>query len=564
MRISEDYTFTGTFFSPFTNYATFPLSVGGGLKHIFAQYRSVTGQTNAPIEVDVTYITAGPVISAFNLTEGETLNRPLTVTGSATAPLGMLDMEFYVDGVLQGTNAGGSFSQYFDVRTFGNAIHQVELVARDTAGNIATLENNVVVFLTPPVAPVITQPAADFGTNNNTLTISGTAEPAISIQLTDNGQVLGVTNTDATGHFTFPNATLMEGVNALLAVASDAIGITPSAARHVTVETISPAALVLSTPVYFPATGLKLAWQFQATGKQATTFQLFWSPTAFTSTNQATGRSIVLTTMSDSVQGLTNGTYYFGVIGYDAVGNPNPLSPLVSTVYDATPPALSIAYNLPPPVGVGPLGIVLTSSKNLAATPSLTIQPFGAASPILLSLTNVALNTWQSSLNVPAGLPFGAASFLATAQDLMGNVFNGAPSGVLLVINTIPPAGRITTTPLGPIQTTNNNVNVTVSLALSEQAALGTMPTLSFTPPVGTNVSVTLGGIGSNWSGTLPLASAMGSGFGRFAMSAQDSAGNIGTNILSGAQLELYNTGLPSPPAAPTNLVATSLPGGQV
>jgi hypothetical protein len=90
------------------------------------------------------------------------------------------------------------------------------------------------------------------------------------------------------------------------------------------------------------------------------------------------------------------------------------------------------------------------------------------------------------------------------------------------------------------------------------------MPTLSFTPPVGTNVSVTLGGIGSNWSGTLPLASAMGSGFGRFAMSAQDSAGNIGTNILSGAQLELYNTGLPSPPAAPTNLVATSLPGGQV
>jgi hypothetical protein len=123
MRISEDYTFTGTFFSPFTNYTTFPLSVGGGLKHIFAQYRSVTGQTNTPVEIDVNYITAGPVISAFDLGEGETLNRPLIVTGSATAALGMLDLEFYVDGVLQGMNAGGSFSQYFDVRTLGNAIH---------------------------------------------------------------------------------------------------------------------------------------------------------------------------------------------------------------------------------------------------------------------------------------------------------------------------------------------------------------------------------------------------------------------------------------------------------
>ena len=564
MRVSEDYTFTGSFFSPFTNSITFPLSAGGGLKHVFAQFRSVTGQTNTPVELDVTYITAGPVISAFNLGEGETLNRPLIITGSATAALGMLDLEFYVDGVLQGTNAGGSFSQYFDVRTLGNAIHQVELLARDTAGNIATIENNVVVLVTPPVAPVITQPVADFGTNNNRLTISGTAEPAIAIQLTDNGQVLASTNADANGNFTFSNAPLAEGVNALLAVASDSIGITPSAARHVTVETIPPAALVLGTPVYSPATGLTLTWHFQATGKPATTFQLFWGPTAFSATNQATGRSLVLSTMSDSVQGLANGTYYFGVIGYDAVGNPSPLSALVSAVYDATPPALGFAYNLPPPVGAGPLGIVLTSSKNLAATPSLTIQPFGAVSPVLLSLTNVALNTWQSSLNVPAGLPLGTAAVLATAQDQAGNVFSGAPSGVPLVINTTPPVGRITTTPPGPIQTTNISVNVPISLALSEQVALGTTPTLSFTPPVGTQLAVTLGGLGSNWSGTLPLTSAMGSGFGRFTLSAQDSAGNIGTNILSGAQLELYNTALPSPPAAPTNLMATSLPSGQV
>ena len=67
---------------------TFPLSAGGGLKHIFAQFRSVTGETNSPLELDVNYITAGPVIQYFSLSDGQTLNRPLTVTGSATRDAG--------------------------------------------------------------------------------------------------------------------------------------------------------------------------------------------------------------------------------------------------------------------------------------------------------------------------------------------------------------------------------------------------------------------------------------------------------------------------------------------
>ena len=93
MRLSEDFSFTGVFFSPFTNYTLFPLSPGGGVKHIFAQFRSVTGQTNTPVELVVNYITTGPTIQSFSLANGQTLNRPLTVTGSATATLGMQDIE---------------------------------------------------------------------------------------------------------------------------------------------------------------------------------------------------------------------------------------------------------------------------------------------------------------------------------------------------------------------------------------------------------------------------------------------------------------------------------------
>ena len=250
-------------------------------------------------------------------------------------------------------------------------------------------------------------------------------------------------------------------------------------------------------------------------------------------------------------------------MGFDAAGNPSPLSALVSALYDPTPPALNIAYNAPSPVGVGPVGITLTSSKALAATPSLTFRPSGAASPVLLSLTNVALNTYQTAFVIASTTPSGTVSVLATAQDQAGNTFNGAPAGAPLTVDTTPPAGTIATVPAGPVQTTGNT-SVAVGVILTKPAASGTTPALAFTPPAGSTVPVTLAGTGANWSGALALTPGMGSGFGQFVLSAQDSVGNVGTNIIAGGRLELYNTALPSPPAAPTNLMATSLPGGSI
>jgi hypothetical protein len=564
MRLSENELFTGVFFAPYTNFDTFALSPNGGLQRIFVQFSSVTGSTNTPIEVDVNYLTGGPAIQSFSLMNGQTLNRPLTVTGSATAVLGMRDIEFYVDGVGIATNAGGSFNYYFDIRSLANGPHQAELLARDTSGNVSALQNNVIVALTPPPAPVITSPPSNLLTNVDAVTISGTAEPNINIQIADNGQVLALTNSGAAGSFTITNADLMEGANSIVAIASDNIGITPSAAVQVTVETIPPAVSVMNPPVYQPGYGLNVSWEPSVTGKQPTTYELFWSTSPFTATNQATGHTIMLSTAYDTLQGLANGTYYFGVVGFDAVGNPSPLSELVSTLYNATPPALSLVYSPPStPTGPGPLTIVLTSGTALSGTPSLTIQPAGAASPTLMSLTNVAVNTWQTAFSVTPATQSGTVNFKASAQDMQGNLFQGAPSGPPLVIDTVAPTGTIATQPVGPVQTINPT-NVTVNLTLSESVSNGTTPTLSYQAPLGASVMIALSGAGSNWNGTLPLTSAMGTGYGQFTMSAIDSLGNVGATITNGAQLEIYNTALPQPPAGPLNLVAKSLAGGYV
>jgi len=560
MRLSEDSTFTGVFFSPFTNQTAFPLSAGGGLKTVFAQFRSVTGQTNPPVSITVNYITAGPTISAFNLTEGQTLNRPVVVTGSAYAPLGMADMEFYVDGVGQGTNVGGSFSQWFDVRNFSSAIHRVELVARDAVGNFSTLDHNVVILPTPPTAPVITQPAADLATNGTTISISGTAEPLVALRLVRSGTILVTTNAAANGTFSFPNVALVEGANPFTVVAYDALGSGVSATRNVSRDTVPPTALVFDTPTYTPGLGLRLTWHYPSTGKHATTFQVFWSTGLITNVSQAIGQSLPRLTMIYTVQGLPTGNYYFYVVGYDDTGNVSPLSNPLPYYFDAVPPAFGISFDKASPVGVGLVQVTLTSSKPLMVLPTLTVQPAGNP-PSLLPVTNAALNTYQGVVNVTPFLPSGAAQFAVSGQDLAGNTFNG-PVGAL-TIDTTPPSGDITTVPGAPVQTTNSPI-VAVNLQLSEAAKPGTTPTVNFNPPIGAGVPVALTGAGTSWHGTVQLTPAMGSGLGHFTLTANDALDNVGHNLTSGSTLEIYNTALPSPPGKPVAFLASSLSGGRV
>ncbi|MHB8519117.1 MAG: FG-GAP-like repeat-containing protein [Limisphaerales bacterium] len=562
MRLSEDSTFTAVFFTPFTNNTPFQLSNGGGQKSIFAQFRSVTGQTSPPVSIAVTYITAGPAIASFNLDEGQVLARPLVVTGSATAPLGMASMEFYVDGIGQGTNAGGSFSQWFDVRNFSSAVHRVELIARDTSGSFSTVDHNVIIAQTPPSAPQITVPFADLVVRTNGLLVRGTAEPFVGVRLLTDAAVLGLTSADASGNFSFTNVSLVEGANNLVAAAFDANGSAASSARSVVLETVPPAQLVMEPPSYSQSQGLYLAWHFPAAGKRATSFQVFWGTNAFTNVNQAVGQSQIQSGMTLYLQLPAPGTYYFSVVGYDDAGNVSPLSALISYYYDPFPPSFSIAFNKSPPVGVGPIQITLSASKALAGTPSLILLAQDGT-PVNVPVTNVAFNAYLGLLNVTPFTPSGVVRFTVSAQDVAGNVFNGAPSGPTLTVDVDPPFGVISTLPTAPIQVTNTT-NVAVSLVFNKPAQPGAAPQLTFNPPVGSPVQLALSGADTNWNASLTLLPSMGSGNGTFSLTVTDALANVGHLITSGRALEIYNTALPTPPGQPIHFEAVSLAGGRV
>ncbi|HTI72392.1 MAG TPA: fibronectin type III domain-containing protein [Candidatus Limnocylindria bacterium] len=562
MRVSEDSTFAGVFFTPFSNSLAFALSDGGGHKSIYAQFRSVTGATNPPVAVAVEYVTQGPTITAYSLEEGDSLTRPLRVTGTSTAPLGIIGMSLNVDGTQVATNAAGSFSTWLDIRGYTAGIHRVELVARDNGGAIARSGVNVTISPNPPSAPVIVVPIDHKVVNTPTIVVSGTAEPFLGVRIVRASVVLATGTADAAGNWSFPAVPLADGNNALAAVAFDTLGSASSPVITVSLNTGPPVAVVQDLPFYNPTDGLSLSWHYPTNGTAANRFRVFWNQAPFSSTNGVVGSSPVLTGLTYKLPTIPAGFYYFAVVGYDEAGNASALSNLQPFAYDPFPPAFAIGFDKASPVGVGPVHITLTASKALSAPPSLTLK-WPSTAPVALSVVNTSLNTYEATLNVTPFTASGLIDFTVSAQDLLGNVFQGAPTGVPMVVDVVLPTGRIATSPLSPIQTTNST-NVSVSLTLSKPAKAGTVPQLTFAPPTGSVVPLTVTGAGTNWSTTLPLTPAMGSGFGAFALTVSDQLDNVGQVITTGGFLEIYNTAKPSAPAAPTIFEVASVPGGGI
>ena len=114
---------------------------------------------------------------------------------------------------------------------------------------------------TAPVAPSITSFTTDSGTvgdgitNDNTLTLTGTAEANATVKVYDGATLLGSAVANGSGAWTYTTAALANGAHSLTATASDAAGNTSaaSAALSVTIDTTAPVAPSITS--FSPDTG---------------------------------------------------------------------------------------------------------------------------------------------------------------------------------------------------------------------------------------------------------------------------------------------------------------------
>ena len=110
------------------------------------------------------------------------------------------------------------------------ARHSLTATATDAAGNtgVASTALAVTIDTTAPVAPTIASFSTDSGvsgdgiTNDNTLTLTGTAEANSTVKVYDGATLLGTVTANGSGAWCYTTAALTNGGHNLTATATDA------------------------------------------------------------------------------------------------------------------------------------------------------------------------------------------------------------------------------------------------------------------------------------------------------------------------------------------------------
>jgi Ca2+-binding RTX toxin-like protein len=221
---------------------------------------------------DATYTLADtivptPTITSFStdsgtVGDGLTNDSTLTLTGTATANS---TVKVYDGATLLGsTTASAAGAWSFTTAALVDGGHSLTATAIDAAGNTsdtgapgsaraADAALSVTIDTAAPDAPEIGAFSTDSGsdnlTNDNTLTLTGSAAANCIVKVYDGVTLIGSTTASADGAWSLTTAALADGGHSLTATATDAAGnaSAASAALSVTIDTAPPAAPAIAT-----------------------------------------------------------------------------------------------------------------------------------------------------------------------------------------------------------------------------------------------------------------------------------------------------------------------------
>jgi len=571
-----------------------------GLTNNVTYYFAVTtvnifnGERKAVSTVSATPMpdTLGPELSDIKLNgalllNGSVLNNPGAFTLNASDPAGVSRVEFRFDGSLTCTDTNGAdlYSCFWNIMPVADGNHALTIIAYDTLGNNTILNYNLVVALSPPSAPSITQPVNGSIVNTPNITVSGTADKYTEIILYDNNVQKGnPAAVNANGNFSL-SLTLTEGENRLQAEAVNRAGSGPRSGEVlVTLDTTLP-----QSPANLSAQSkaggiIRLSW-YKPTEGSIKGYNLYRGTTVFIFSNEATkvNTNVINGTSYDDLT-PQDGTYYYRVSTVDTANNESDLSNSASAISDRMlPRALSIQYmptgQYDPQTGrmaPGLVNILLTLSEPLQTTPFLSITP-QAGLPVSIELTKNSDLQYAGSFVISDTTPTGTAYAVFSGRDIVGNRGTDIDSGNTIQIDTTGPSViSIAIQPEEPVlNDINNPVTMTATIGINEAVKSGEVPALSYilsgagrietgVPPL-TQVTAQAGHV-QTWRGAFTLPSDAGLPDAetlRFIYSGRDDLDNVSVSILAENQFQIYQGQLP-PLQAPTGLTGQSLPGGRI
>ena len=232
--------------------------------------------------------TGGPVISLFNLINGQIITTPMTLEIAAADAESALQMiELYIDGERVAANGLSPFNYFWNIVDASDGNHTVKVIASDSLGNLSEESRSVIVSLSSPATPSITSHTIESTAPTTHVALSGTAPLFTTVTLKVNGAVVGQTAATQNGTFSFTGIAMVEGRNVLTVKASHRGGDSPYSANYpVVVDTGAPPAPVNLSATAQAGGRIQLSWQNGA-GEIPSGYNVYTAPQAFTSVSQA-------------------------------------------------------------------------------------------------------------------------------------------------------------------------------------------------------------------------------------------------------------------------------------
>ena len=373
-----------------------------------------------------------------------TNDNTLTLTGTAEANA---TVKVYDGATLLGSAvANGSGAWSYTTAALANGAHSLTATATDAAGNTgaASAALGVTIDTTAPVAPSIASFSTDSGTvgdgitNDNTLTLTGTAEANATVKVFDGATLLGSAVANGSGAWSYTTAALANGAHSLTATATDAAGNTgaASAALSVTIDTTAPVAPSItsfSTDSGTVGDGITNDNTLTLTGtaEANATVKVFDGATLLGSA-VANGSGA----WSYTTAALANGAHSLTATATDAAGNTGAASAALSVTIDTTAPVAPSITSFSPDTGTVGDGITTANVLTLTGTAeaNATVKVFDGATLLGSAVANGS-GAWSFTTGA---LSNAAHSLTATATDAAGNT--GVASAALAV--TIARAAR--------------------------------------------------------------------------------------------------------------------------
>jgi glutamine amidotransferase PdxT len=388
-----------------------------------------------------------PTVSISAPAAGATVSGSTTVSATAADNIGVVGVQFKLDGVNLGAEDFTSpYSVSWNTTTASNGTHTLTAVARDAGGNQTTSAdvtitvNNAGTGDTTPPAVSITGPAGG-ATVSGTVTLTATATDNVGVagvQFKLDGVNVGTEDTSSPYSRTWNAATASNGTHTLTAVARDAAGNqTTSAAVTVTVSNAgtgdtTPPAVSITAPAAGATVSGNVTLSATATdnvGVAGVQFQLDG-----VDVGEEENTLPYLITWDTTT--ASNGTHTLTAVARDAAGNQTTSAAVTVTINnagtsDTTPPAVSVTS---PAVGAtvsDTVTVTATASDNIGVA-GVQFQLDGAnlGSEDLSSPYSISWDTATASN--------GTHVLTAIARDAAGNQTTSVP--VLITTSNTAPA----------------------------------------------------------------------------------------------------------------------------